>query len=83
MNLNKKAIFGIAAGLFAVATVFNMSLLNDNGAGDVSLEAVALMAQAQWEGPWGNGPYVCTFTPDFGVCAWYHSLILPCHNSCE
>ncbi len=46
--------------LFAVATVFNMNLLNENGAGDVSLDALAVMAQAQdesigptrgWENP--------------------------------
>jgi len=45
----KKIIFGIVAGLFAVATVFNMSMLNDNGVGDVSLDAVEIMAQAEAE----------------------------------
>ncbi|MGM0504462.1 MAG: hypothetical protein ACQESQ_07580 [Bacteroidota bacterium] len=50
MNFKKKAIIGIAAGLFAVATVFNMNMLNENGAGDVSLDAIALMAQANPEG---------------------------------
>ena len=35
--------------MFAVATVFNMSMLNENGAGDVSLDAVAVMANANVE----------------------------------
>ena len=62
MNLKKKVIFGMVAGFFAVATVFNMSLLNDNGAGDVSLDAIAVMAEAGGESggydcyPWG---WVC------------------------
>ncbi|WP_462319179.1 hypothetical protein [Marinilabilia sp.] len=57
MNLTKKVIFGMVAGLFAVATVFNMSMLNDNGAGDVSLDAIAVMAHADGES--GSG---CTAT---------------------
>ena len=36
--------------MFAVATVFNMSMLNDNASGDVSLDAVSAMAQALEEG---------------------------------
>ena len=43
----------MATGFFAVATVFNMSMLNDNGAGDVSLDAVAVMAQAGGEASFG------------------------------
>ena len=35
--------------LFAVATVFNMNMLNENGGGDVSLKAISVMAQAQGE----------------------------------
>jgi hypothetical protein len=49
MKLKKKVILGMIAGFFAVATVFNMNMLNDNGAGDVSLDAIAVMAQAQSE----------------------------------
>jgi hypothetical protein len=46
MNLKKKVMLGMVAGFFAVATIFNMSMLNDNSAGDVSMDAIALMAQA-------------------------------------
>lgn len=44
--------------LFAVATVFNMNLLNNDSDGDISLDAVAVMAQAQDESPGGyrSGP---------------------------
>ena len=65
MKLKKKVIFGIAAGFFAVATVFNMNMLNENGAGDVSLDDVTTMAEAQAEGgsstpcyPYG---WVCSY----------------------
>ena len=57
MNFKKKAIIGIAAGLFAVATVFNMSILNDNNAGDVSMDNVAVMAEAQNESGGGGGSF--------------------------
>ncbi|MGM0505388.1 MAG: hypothetical protein ACQESQ_12250, partial [Bacteroidota bacterium] len=50
----KKAIIGIAAGLFAVATVFNMNMLNDKSGSDVSLDAVAAMAEAQSESGGGQ-----------------------------
>jgi hypothetical protein len=33
--------------LFAVATVFNMNISEQSEAGDVSLDAIAVMAQAQ------------------------------------
>ncbi|PWD99013.1 hypothetical protein [Marinilabilia rubra] len=67
MNLKKKVIFGVVAGFFAVATIFNMGLLNDNGTGDLSLDAIAIMAQAQSEGPdysvgYINNPEECTIT---------------------
>jgi len=51
--MKKKIFIGIAMSLFTVATVFNMNLLNENGAGDVSLDAVSIMAKAQSEGPLG------------------------------
>ena len=54
MKTKKKVLMGIAAGLFAVVTVFNMGMLNENNAGDVSLDAVAVMAQAHPEGGTGT-----------------------------
>src|SRR5690554_1452328 len=45
--MKKKVIFAVATGLFALATVFNMNVLQSNSAGDVSLESIAVMAQAQ------------------------------------
>ena len=45
--MKKKIIFAIATSLFAVATVFNMNLLQVNKAGDISLDAITVMAQAQ------------------------------------
>ncbi len=44
--MKKKIIFAVATGFFAVATMFNMNLLQANSAGDVSLEAIKAMAQA-------------------------------------
>lgn len=67
MKINKKVIFGMVAGLFAVATVFNMSMLNDNGAGDVSLDAVAVMAQA--DGGSGDSAPCCTN----GYKSWFNT----------
>ena len=67
IKMKNKIIFAVATGFFAVATVFNMNLLQGNSAGDVSLDAIAVMAQAQSEIPdWTNcgtsyqGPY-CGF----------------------
>ncbi len=39
--------FGIATVFFAVATIFNLNLLQSNNTGDISLDAIAVMAQAQ------------------------------------
>src|SRR5690554_1001089 len=50
IKIKKKIIFAVATGFFAVATVFNMNLLQGNSAGDVSLDAIAVMAKAQSEG---------------------------------
>ncbi|HTO16052.1 MAG TPA: hypothetical protein VLZ83_09785 [Edaphocola sp.] len=47
--MKKKVIFAVATGLFALAMVFNMNVLQLNNAGDVSLESIAVMAQAQTE----------------------------------
>ena len=49
IKMKKKIVFAVATGFFAVATVFNMNLLQGNSAGDVSLDAIAVMAQAQSE----------------------------------
>lgn len=43
-------IFAIATGFFAVVTMFNMNMLQANSTGDVSLESIAIMAQAQYAG---------------------------------
>jgi hypothetical protein len=69
--MKKKIFIGIAMSLFAVATVFNMNMLNENGAGDVSLDALAVMAQAQDEGGGGglaNTARNCRFDPQWGRC---------------
>jgi hypothetical protein len=47
--MKKKIIFAIATGFFAVATVLNMNMLQVNSAGDISMEGIAVMAQAQSE----------------------------------
>ncbi len=44
--MKKKIIFAVATGLFTVATMFNMNMLQSNNASDVSLDAIAVMAQA-------------------------------------
>jgi hypothetical protein len=44
--MKKKLIFALAIGFFAVATVFNMNMLQTNDAGDISLEGIAVMAAA-------------------------------------
>ncbi len=47
--MKKKLIIGITASLFAVATVFNMGLLNFNKQSDATLQAIAVMAKAYEE----------------------------------
>jgi len=59
--MKKKSYIGIAMSLFAVATVFNMNMMNENGAGDVSLDVLTVMAQATGEGSGGSG---CPSTPN-------------------
>lgn len=53
--MRKKIVFAVVASLFAVATVFNMNMLQSSSAGDISLESIAVMAQAQSEGSSGLG----------------------------
>ncbi len=63
--MKKKIIFAVATGLFALATVFNMNMLQSNNAGDVSLDAITVMAQAQSELP--DVTITCSSGPD-GRC---------------
>lgn len=45
----------MVASCFAVAAMFNMGMLNENSAGDVSQDAIAVMAEANPEYPhYGN-----------------------------
>jgi hypothetical protein len=48
--MRNKIFIGIAMSLFAVVTVVNMSMVQSNGASDIPLENIAVMAQAQSEG---------------------------------
>lgn len=50
MKLKKKVIFRMIAGFFALATVFNMSMLIKKTSGNVSLDAIAGIAKAEGEG---------------------------------
>ncbi len=59
--MKKKIIFAVATSLFAIATVFNMNVLQSNNAGDVSLESIAVMAQAQNEASTFTGWLYDTF----------------------
>ncbi len=45
----KKILFGCVALLFAAATAFNIGLIQTKDAGDISLDAIAVMAEAQNE----------------------------------
>ncbi len=63
--MKKKFFIGIAMSLFAVATVFNMNLSEQGNAGDVSLEAIEVMAKAEAE-IYLPGNKVCKN----GRCTW-------------
>ncbi|HTO15245.1 MAG TPA: hypothetical protein VLZ83_05725 [Edaphocola sp.] len=73
--MKKKVIFAVATGLFALATVFNMNVLQSNNAGDVSLESIAVMAQANDESgsdcsSWGHKTWNVWYSSSDGVdCA--------------
>jgi hypothetical protein len=45
----KKIIFTIATGIFALATIFNMNMAKSSIVEDISLESIAVMAQANGE----------------------------------
>jgi len=59
IKMKKKIIFAVATGFFAVATVFNMNLLQDDKYGELALDAIAVMARANGEsgGSGGNCPW--------------------------
>jgi hypothetical protein len=65
--MKRKIFFAIATGFFAVATVFNMNMIQAINAGEVSLDAIAVMAQAQKEDTSVNhfdcNCYPCTVAP--------------------
>lgn len=63
--MKKKLLFAVATGLFVVATIFNMNLLQVGSNGDVFLKSIAVMAQAQGESG-GGGGYSCTATTSCG-----------------
>jgi hypothetical protein len=73
VKMKKKIIFAVATGFFAVATVFNMNILQGNSAGDVSLDAIAVMAQAQSEGGSGGGGHANVCDPIWTV-TWTGSI---------
>ncbi len=47
--MKKKIIFAIATSFFAVATMFNMNMVQSNSAGDISLENIMIMQKAEAE----------------------------------
>jgi hypothetical protein len=49
IKMKKKIIIASASVLFAVASVFNINMLQSNSTSDVSLDAIGVMAQAQSE----------------------------------
>jgi len=58
--MKRKFFIGGAALLFAAATLFNMSFLTGNNAGDVSMQSIAIMAKAQPE----SGDSDCPSSPN-------------------
>ena len=73
IKMKKKIVFAVATGFFAVATVFNMNLSQGNIAGDVSLDAIGVMAQAQSEGGSGGGGHANVCDPIWTV-TWTGSI---------
>jgi hypothetical protein len=85
MNLKQKAIIGMVASFFAVATVFNMSMLNENNAGDVSLDAIMVMTEAEAEVadnpcPGGGNIWRCHYVG--GRCATAIACRPVCYGGC-
>ena len=67
--MKKKIIIASASVLFAVATMFNMNLLQANSAGDVSLDAISVMSQAEAES--FGCPNGCLTYPGLCYCNRY------------
>lgn len=61
--MKKKIIFAVATSFFAVATVFNMDLLQANSASDVSLESIMIMQKAEAE-----TRYITCSSPFWNTC---------------
>ncbi len=53
--MKKKVFFAMVTVLFAVATMFNVNALQSNSPDDVSLDSIAVMAQANGESGGGAG----------------------------
>ncbi len=51
--MKRKIIFGSIAILFAAASAFNIGLIQTKNAGDISLDAITIMAEAH-DGEAGN-----------------------------
>ena len=81
--MKKKFFIGIAMSLFAVATVFNMNLSEQNEAGDVSLDAIEVMAQAEAEFNACPGPMTwrCHYFST-GYCTMAYGCGMVCYGGC-
>lgn len=81
--MKRKFFIGGAALLFAAATLFNMSFLTGNNAGDVSMQSIAIMAKAGKEyphyGSYGRDMMDCsmTFQYDGETRVCYKGICLP------
>jgi hypothetical protein len=69
--MKKKFFIGIAMSLFAVATIFNLSMLKNNDTSDILLEAIALMAKADGES--SSNPCQDNCSSGEGVCRFMHN----------
>jgi hypothetical protein len=63
--MKKKIFIGIAMSLFAVATVFNMNISEQSKAGDISLDDIKIMTQAEAE----NSGFLCAHV-SYSWCVW-------------
>ena len=64
--MKRKIIFGSIAILFAAAAVFNINLLQNKNADDISLDAITIMAQAH-DGETGGGGHANICDPIWNV----------------
>jgi hypothetical protein len=71
--MKKKIIIASASVLFAVASVLNINMLQSGKPSDVSLDAIAVMAQAQSEGGSGGGGHANVCDPIWTV-TWTGSI---------